>query len=107
MAQKFGNFTEFYRFYLSEHQNGYSRILHFCGTLLVLILVTALLTGIAPFWTLLVLPLVGYAPAWIGHFVFEKNRPATFRHPLYSLMADFVMFYQLATGRIDFFDKSA
>lgn len=95
------SFKEFYPFYLQEHQNKTCKILHFIGTLLVfLVLFAAIVTWqLALLW---ILPVVGYGFAWVGHFKFEKNRPATFKHPLYSLMGDFVMFYDLFTGRLGF-----
>lgn len=101
MGDSYGSFREFYAYYLGEHQNPTCRRLHFVGTaLLVLILVTTLLTER---WALLILlPVVGYGFAWVGHFVFEKNRPATFRHPWYSLAGDFVMFADILRGRIPF-----
>jgi hypothetical protein len=93
------SFREFYPFYLSEHSNRTCRRLHFVGSLLVLgFLATALASGNA--WWLLGMPLAGYGFAWVGHFGFEHNRPATFRHPLYSLAGDWVMFWQILTGRI-------
>lgn len=96
----FQSFAEFYPYYLQEHSNATCRRLHFFGTLGVLaILVGVIFTG--DLWGLVLLPLVGYGFAWVGHFVFEKNRPATFKHPLYSLMGDFVMFKDILTGRID------
>jgi hypothetical protein len=92
-------FREFYPFYLSEHSNRTCRRLHFVGSLLVLgFLAMALMSGNA--WWLLGVPLAGYGFAWIGHFGFEHNRPATFRHPFYSLAGDWVMFWQILTGRI-------
>lgn len=92
-------FREFYPFYLSEHSNRTCRRLHFVGSLLVLgFLAMALASGNA--WWLLGVPLAGYGFAWIGHFGFEHNRPATFRHPFYSLAGDWVMFWQILTGRI-------
>ena len=101
MNRTFANFHDFYRFYLSEHQHPVSRRLHFAGTTLVLIiLIAAIVTGS---WQLLwLLPIAGYGCAWIGHFFFEKNRPATFRHPFYSLLGDFVMFRDILRGRIEF-----
>lgn len=97
--QAFAHFRDFYPFYLSEHRNRYSRRLHVLGTALVfLTLAAALATGrYAWLW---ILPVFGYGFAWIGHFFFEKNRPATFRHPFYSLAGDFVMFRDVLTGRI-------
>ena len=93
------SFAEFYPFYLSEHENRTSRRLHFCGTLLVIALVTAVIVLRRPL-LLVLLPIVGYGFAWLGHFVFEKNQPATFKHPFYSLLGDFVMFKDMLIGRI-------
>ena len=96
----FKSFAEFYPYYLQEHRNRTCRRLHFFGTLLVItLLVTALLSG--NWWMLLLLPVVGYGFAWVGHFKFEKNRPATFKHPWYSLAGDFVMFKDILIGRIE------
>jgi hypothetical protein len=98
---RFRSFADFYPFYLSEHSNPVCRRLHFVGTVLVLAsLVTAALTGEA--WWLLGVPLLGYGFAWIGHFFFEHNRPATFSHPWYSLVGDFAMFRDMLFGRIRF-----
>lgn len=96
---RFASFGQFYPFYLGEHRDRRCRRLHFLGSSLVLLVV--LLAIISGRWAWLWLaPLAGYGCAWIGHFVFEKNRPATFRHPLYSLMGDWVMYWQLLTGKL-------
>lgn len=98
---RFQRFAEFYPFYLSEHRDRTCRRLHFVGTaLVVLILISALFT-MNP-WLLLAAPVAGYGFAWIGHFLFEKNRPATFQHPWYSLLGDFALFRDILTGRIKF-----
>ncbi|WP_373186366.1 Mpo1-like protein [Halopseudomonas sp.] len=99
--KEFQSFAEFYPFYLSEHANDTSRRLHYIGSLLVLsILAWAVLTQS---WLLLIaLPLAGYGFAWVGHFFFEKNRPATFKYPLYSFLGDWVMLKDALTGRIRF-----
>ena len=98
---EYRSFAEFYPFYLSQHANVVCRRLHFTGTLLVLVLLTfSLLTG--NFIWLLALPVVGYGFAWLGHFAFEKNKPATFTYPIYSLRGDWVMFFQMLSGRIKF-----
>ena len=98
-TQRFASFDEFYPFYLREHSSRVSRRLHVIGTsLAIVLLIVAVLTR---HWHLLwVVPLAGYAFAWVGHYVFEKNRPATFRHPLYSLRGDFRMLREVLTGRI-------
>lgn len=98
-SQDFKSFAEFYPFYLNEHANRTCRRLHFAGTTLVIgLAATALATGrLELLW---LLPVAGYGFAWVGHFVFEKNRPATFQHPFYSLWADFVMYRDLLTGKI-------
>lgn len=97
----FERFTDFYPYYLEEHRDSTCRRLHFVGTSLVIaIMVIALLSAN---WVLLwVLPLAGYTFAWIGHFFFEKNRPATFKHPFYSLLGDFVMYKDMLIGRVPF-----
>lgn len=97
----FASFAEFYPFYLSEHRNPTCRRLHVAGTTLALACLAALLATRNPWWMLAAL-VSGYAFAWIGHFFFEHNRPATFRHPLYSFMGDWVMYRDVLTGRIPF-----
>ncbi|GAB2880717.1 DUF962 domain-containing protein [Pseudoduganella ginsengisoli] len=97
--QRFNTFTEFYPFYLQEHSNATCRRLHFVGSSLVLlILVAAIVTGhYVLFW---MMPFAGYGFAWIGHFFFEKNRPATFTYPIYSLIGDWVMYKDMLVGKI-------
>lgn len=100
MTQKrFQRFSEFYPYYLSEHENRTCRRLHFVGSSLVLaILLYALITAS---WSLLwLVPLAGYGFAWVGHFFFEHNKPATFSYPLYSLLGDWVMFKDILLGKI-------
>lgn len=87
---QFNSFKEFYPFYLSEHSHPVCRRLHYIGSSLVLLLIGYIFfSGNLHF--LWLLPLIGYGFAWIGHFVFEKNKPATFKYPLYSFLADWVM----------------
>lgn len=95
----FDSFADFYPYYLQEHSDPTCRRLHFIGTTLVIaLLVTVAVSGrLALLW---LLPVVGYGFAWIGHFFYEKNRPATFRHPWYSLLGDFVMYRDMLTRRI-------
>jgi hypothetical protein len=95
----FTSFREFYPFYLDEHRNRVSRRLHVIGTSLA---VLAILYAIASarWWLVPVALIPGYAFAWAGHFFFEHNRPATFRHPFYSLAGDFMMLRDVLTGRI-------
>lgn len=95
------SFAEFYPYYLGEHQNRTCRRLHFVGSTLVLLCLAALVYTANPWWLLGAL-FSGYGFAWIGHFGFEKNRPATFKHPFYSLMGDWVMYKDILTGRIPF-----
>jgi hypothetical protein len=97
----FTSFAEFYPFYLGEHANRTCRRLHFLGSTLALACLAMLLsTG---HWGWLAAGLLcGYGCAWIGHFVFEKNRPASFSRPLYSFMGDWVMYKDIWTGKIRF-----
>jgi hypothetical protein len=101
MDREFHSFGEFYPHYLDEHRNPACRRLHFAGTALLM----AILAGtmiIREWWLLALLPVVGYGFAWIGHFAFEHNRPATFKHPWYSLAGDFMMFRDMLAGRVPF-----
>jgi hypothetical protein len=101
MTEKtFASFDDFWPYYVREHSNRTNRRLHFVGTTLAMACVggAALLRRPA---LLLAAPLVGYGFAWVGHFVFEKNVPATFSHPLYSLRGDFVMWTKIANGTMD------
>ncbi|HEY1075832.1 MAG TPA: DUF962 domain-containing protein [Fontimonas sp.] len=95
----FSSFAEFYPFYLSQHSDRNCRRLHFVGTAGVIAALTVAAAALKPLLVLLA-PLVGYGCAWIGHFGFERNKPAAFGHPLWSLRADFVMFWQILSGRI-------
>jgi hypothetical protein len=97
----FRTFSDFYRFYLSEHANRTSRRLHFVGSCLAIpLLVAALVTR---HWWLLAVALVeGYAFAWVGHFFFEHNKPATFQYPRYSFMGDWRLWWEIVTGRVRF-----
>ena len=96
---RFTSFKEFYPYYLSEHQNATCRILHFIGSWLVLAVIAWAVT-VQSFGLLLLLPVIGYGFAWLGHFFFEKNRPATFSYPFYSLAGDWVMFKDILLQRI-------
>ena len=97
----FGSFAEFYPFYLSEHAGRTTRRLHFIGTGLgLLCLLQWLFTGNV--WWLPAALVCGYGFAWFAHLRIEKNKPATFRHPLYSFLGDCRMFWEILTGRIPF-----
>ena len=98
-AAKFNSFAEFYPYYLSEHQNLTCRRLHFIGSSLILLLLAyTLVTGqLVLLW---ILPVLGYGFAWVGHFFFEHNKPATFKYPFYSLLGDWVMFKDILLGNI-------
>lgn len=95
----FQSFKEFYPYYLTEHANPINYRLHFVGTSLVLLsFFGGILTGHG--WWLFLTPFFGYGFAWFGHFIFEKNKPATFTYPLWSLSSDFVMYWHILTGQI-------
>ncbi|MBL0040642.1 MAG: DUF962 domain-containing protein [Xanthomonadales bacterium] len=101
-TQRYASFAEFYPFYLGEHAHPVCRRLHVVGSTLVLAIIVAVIARIVSPWALLALPLVGYGFAWIGHFYFEKNKPATFKYPLYSFAGDWVMYRDILIGRIPF-----
>lgn len=101
MAERYTDFPAFYAYYLTEHSNKTCRQLHFLGSSLVILsIATFIVAGHAGY--LLAAPICGYGFAWIGHFVFEKKRPASFKQPLFSFMGDWVMYWQLLSGKISF-----
>ncbi|MBU6416886.1 MAG: DUF962 domain-containing protein [Xanthomonadaceae bacterium] len=99
MSRMYASFREFYPVYLGEHTDRRCRRMHFIGSWLVIASVVIAIATRNPWW-LIGAPVCGYGCAWIGHFVFEKNKPATFRHPLYSFTGDWVMFVQALRGKI-------
>ncbi len=94
---RFQSFSAFYPYYIHEHSNRTCRRIHVVGSALVI--VAALLGVFVNAWWFLAMPLVGYGFAWVGHFFFEKNRPATFQYPLWSLMGDWRMFFETVSGK--------
>jgi hypothetical protein len=93
------SFAEFYPWYLSEHRNATCRRLHFIGSTLSLLSLWALVWTRQPVFFVAGL-LLGYGFAWVGHAVFEKNRPASFKRPLWSFMGDWRMYVDIWTGKI-------
>lgn len=97
--KKYKTFRSFYPYYLTEHGDVRNRAMHFIGTAgLLAILVVAIV--LQKWWMLALIPVCGYGFAWVGHFFIERNKPATFTYPLYSLGSDFVMFWHMLTGQI-------
>jgi len=96
---KFNSLKEFYPFYLTEHSDSVCRTLHFIGTGLVIALAVAGIVTVN--WKFFVLmPFTGYGFAWVGHFFFEKNKPAAFGNPFYSLASDFMMFWHIISFQL-------
>jgi hypothetical protein len=99
-THEFRDFEEFWPFYVREHSHPLNRSLHFVGTTLAVgLLAGGLLTRRK--WMLLAAPVAGYGFAWAGHFLVQGNKPATFKHPLWSLRGDFKMWTMIATGKMD------
>lgn len=99
MERTYTTFREFWPFYLREHSKPRTRALHYIGTTLVVLLGVAAI-ALGAWWLLVLLPVAGYFFAWVAHFGVEKNRPATFTYPLWSLAADFKMWAMWLTGRL-------
>jgi hypothetical protein len=93
------SFDEFWPHYVHAHRNPVNRALHYVGTTAVLGCVGTAALTLNPLW-LLGAPVAGYGFAWVGHFGFEKNKPATFQHPLWSLRGDFKMYFMALRGKM-------
>ena len=103
-TSKFNSFSEFYPFYLSEHKKKLTKIYHVIGSILVISII--LLSIFSRNYNYLYLtPLAGYGFAWFSHFFIEKNKPATFKYPLYSFIGDWIMFKDILTGRIKLWEN--
>lgn len=99
-TERYQSLQEFYPYYLTEHSNPVCRVLHYIGT--SLFLATLAWTIMEPvWWKFILMPVLGYGFAWVGHFIFEKNKPATFQYPAWSLLSDFIMLFHFLTGQID------
>lgn len=101
MSRKYNSFSEFYPFYLSQHQNEMCKRLHFFGSFIIVLLL-AYIAIFSNYLLLWFIPVIGYGFAWAGHVFFEKNKPATFTYPIYSLMGDWVMFKDILVGKVKF-----
>ncbi len=99
MARRFQSFAEFWPFYLGEHRKPGTRAVHVVGTFLLLACLVAAAVTFDWRW-LVAAPIAVYGIAWPAHFFIEKNRPATFQHPFYSMAGDFKMVFVTLTGRI-------
>ena len=101
MSERIKTFKEFYQFYLTEHSKTGTRIFHFIGTLLVFAVIGYVISsGKERF--LWYIPIFGYGFAWFSHAVIERNKPATFKYPLWSLISDFRLFFELLIGKQKF-----
>ena len=97
--KKYKSLAEFYPFYLSQHEEKTCRRLHFVGTtFMALLILYVFITG--EWQQLMFLPLIGYGFAWVGHFFYEKNKPATFTYPLYSFVCDWIMYKDIIIGKV-------
>ena len=96
---KFTSFKEFYPYYLSEHKLKINKILHALGSIYGLIFLIFVIFS-EQYKLIPIAFLIGYFFAWIGHFIYEKNKPATFKHPLYTFMGDWVMLKDIITRKI-------
>lgn len=100
MSDRYQSYEEFWPFYVGEHSKAATRWCHFIGTTGVILFALSAVITMNPFM-LIACPLSGYSWAWVSHFFIEKNRPATFKYPLWSLRGDFRMYLYMLTGRMN------
>ena len=93
------SFNDFWPYYVREHSHPGCRWMHFVGSTLVLVLAAGMVIW-QNYWVFFSLPIFGYGFAWFGHFLLEKNTPATFKYPLWSFMGDWKMWWLMFTGRM-------
>lgn len=98
--EKIKTYAEFWDFYVSEHSNPLNRLLHFVGTSLAIVLLVWFIAS-GKFIYIPLVFVVGYGFAWLGHFVIEKNKPATFKYPLWSFISDYKMLFYMMTGKMN------
>ena len=98
MKKKFNNFQDFYPYYIQEHKNKYTKLVHFIGSWLFIFFILNLIYS-HEVKNLMFAFVSAYGFAWFGHFFIEKNKPATFYHPIYSFMGDCVMFTEILKGK--------
>ena len=98
MAQRITRYSDFWPYYLREHAKARTRAMHYAGTALTLLFAALALSWGAMWWV--AVPLAGYGFAWVAHFAVERNRPATFTYPLWSLISDYRMFFLWLSGRL-------
>lgn len=101
MKTVYKNYKDFYQFYLSQHQNRWTRVFHFLGIIIILLVLFYVLQSSKQRF-LWYIPIAGYGLPWLSHFLFEKKKPAAFRYPLWCFFADFQMFFELLTGKLKF-----
>ncbi len=98
-SAKIRTYREFWPYYLQEHARPETRAVHFAGTSLATLCIAALIFS-GNLWFIPAALISGYGPAWIGHFFIEKNRPATFTYPFWSLISDYRMVWVWMTGHL-------
>ena len=96
--ERYDNFKDFYPYYLSEHDNKHTKLLHFIGTSIAIFFYVRFFMTFDPMFLLYSL-LAGYGFAWIAHFFVEHNKPATFTYPFYSFIGDHVMYFEILKGK--------
>ena len=96
--KKYTTLKEFYPYYLSEHSDKYTKLFHFIGTSFTFFFLFAFIATFNVLYLILI-PLSGYGFAWVSHFFIEKNKPATFTYPFFSLVSDYIMFFEILRGK--------